>query len=131
MERSEEPMSNPRPACPVSRLSRPAAGTFLATVLLSALTAPVCASAQGTPWSVGTTPAMRAAAQSAQPATQPLRIEPNLRGMSALAGGEGFTLALSTNGRVWTWGSNEHQQLGARPDQAAQAPAAVTGLSGV
>ncbi len=54
-----------------------------------------------------------------------------LGGVSAIAAGSEFGLALLPNGTVLAWGANEEGQLGNGKTTRVTAPAAVKGLSGV
>lgn len=65
---------------------------------------------------------------------------PGLFGVTAIAAGSGFALALEGNGTVWAWGYNEEGELGlgfaSIPTSSTDcgcvaAPAAVPGLSGI
>ncbi len=61
----------------------------------------------------------------------------NLSGVTAVAGGGEHTLALKSDGTVWTWGSNEFGQLGGSAGSmcggvpCSLTPVQVSGLSGV
>jgi alpha-tubulin suppressor-like RCC1 family protein len=56
---------------------------------------------------------------------------PGLSYSSIIAGGSGHTIALNSNGTVWTWGSNEYGQLGDGTTTDRRVPAQVSGLRGV
>lgn len=51
--------------------------------------------------------------------------------VAAVAGGENFSLALLSNGKVMSWGGNELGQLGNGSTKASNLPVAVSGLSEV
>lgn len=51
--------------------------------------------------------------------------EPSIKDLKL---GECFSIALSTNGRVYTWGSNELGQLGNGDDQPVAEPTLVSSL---
>jgi len=52
----------------------------------------------------------------------------NLSGVAAIAGGDRFTVAMTTNGQVYAWGLNDSGQLGTNgPD--IPTPHLVTGIS--
>ncbi|HXP38590.1 MAG TPA: hypothetical protein VN817_12570, partial [Solirubrobacteraceae bacterium] len=54
-----------------------------------------------------------------------------LGGISAIAAGDEFSLALMTNGTVLAWGANEEGQLATGKTTRVTAPAAIKGLSNV
>lgn len=56
---------------------------------------------------------------------------PNLAGVTALAEGSGFSLALLSNGTVKAWGDNGNGQLGDGTKTNRTAPVAIAGLTGV
>jgi alpha-tubulin suppressor-like RCC1 family protein len=56
---------------------------------------------------------------------------PGLNGVAALAAGYWHTVALKSDGSVWTWGGNNRWQLGYSGITAQSTPTAVPGLSGV
>lgn len=49
----------------------------------------------------------------------------------AVAGGEDFSIALKSDGTVWTWGNNSDGQLGNGTTIGSNIPAQVAGLSGI
>ncbi|MEY2633045.1 MAG: hypothetical protein RIR00_1699, partial [Pseudomonadota bacterium] len=51
-----------------------------------------------------------------------------LSGVTALAAGERFSLALKADGSVWAWGDNSRSQLGAAQGGVAKQPVQVGGL---
>lgn len=64
-------------------------------------------------------------------ATAPVRV-PGIDGVTSVAAGALHTLALKGNGTVWSWGSNEHGQLGDATGAVDRLrPAPVAGLAGV
>jgi len=52
-------------------------------------------------------------------------------GVSAIAAGWGFSVALASNGTVRTWGTNWSGQLGDRTTTMRLTPVTVPGLTGV
>jgi len=56
---------------------------------------------------------------------------PGLAGVESVAAGTDFSVALTTDGRVWTWGANDLGQLGLGDTTARRAPVLVPGLAGV
>ncbi|KAF0218277.1 MAG: Ig domain-containing [Geobacteraceae bacterium] len=54
-----------------------------------------------------------------------------LTGVTAIAAGDYFTLALKSDGSVWAWGSNSSGQLGDGTTVNRAAPGMVSGLSSV
>ena len=56
---------------------------------------------------------------------------PGLTGVSAVAAGEDFTLALLSNGTVMAWGQNDSGQLGNGNANEQDTPVEVKGLTGV
>ena len=67
---------------------------------------------------------------------------PGLSGVVAVSAGQGFqdeccyrgqghSLALTQDGRVWAWGYNDHGQLGDGTTTTRFSPVLVSGLSGV
>ena len=54
-----------------------------------------------------------------------------LTGVTQVAVGEGHYLALTSDGRVWTWGDNATGQLGDGTTTARDIPAPIPGLSGI
>ncbi len=54
-----------------------------------------------------------------------------LEGVSAMAAGAEYALALQTNGTVWAWGQNAFGQLGNGTYDATNAPVPVPGLSNI
>jgi len=55
---------------------------------------------------------------------------PGLSGVTFIAAGSGFNVAVRNDGTVWTWGKNENGQLGAA-GPSTDRPAQVPGVSGV
>jgi alpha-tubulin suppressor-like RCC1 family protein len=53
------------------------------------------------------------------------------KGVSQVAAGRTFALALKSDGTVWAWGDNENGQLGDDTGFSSGVPVQVTGLSGV
>src|SRR5262249_7426564 len=66
--------------------------------------------------------------------TVPTRPSPTvvsgITGIQAIAAGDGHTLALTTDGHVWSWGRNGSGQLGDTTTQGHRLPAAAS-ISGV
>ncbi|MCM2357051.1 MAG: zinc-ribbon domain-containing protein [Geobacteraceae bacterium] len=63
--------------------------------------------------------------------TAPARV-PGIDGVTSVAAGALHTLALKSDGTVWSWGSNEHGQLGDATGVVERArPLPVPGLAGV
>ncbi len=56
---------------------------------------------------------------------------PDLSGVTMLAPGHEFGLALKNDGTVWSWGGNSNGQVGDQSETDRPAPTPVTGLSGV
>jgi alpha-tubulin suppressor-like RCC1 family protein len=56
---------------------------------------------------------------------------PGLTGVSAVAAGEQFSIALKSDGTVWAWGDNAHGQLGDGTTTERHVPVRVTGLTNV
>jgi alpha-tubulin suppressor-like RCC1 family protein len=56
---------------------------------------------------------------------------PGLTGVTQIAAGEAFSLALTSDGSVWAWGSNDQGQLGDNTTTNSDAPVPVAGLTGV
>lgn len=54
-----------------------------------------------------------------------------LSGVIAIAVGEQYSVALKTDGTVWTWGHNDYGQLGDGTNTDRNIPVQVNGLSGV
>lgn len=54
-----------------------------------------------------------------------------LANIVALAGGQNHSLALDTNGNIWTWGSDANGQLGLGGILGSSIPAEVTGLGSI
>jgi alpha-tubulin suppressor-like RCC1 family protein len=54
-----------------------------------------------------------------------------LTGVTAIAGGQNFSLALKSDGTAWAWGSNVYGQLGDNTTVDKHTPLAVSGLTGV
>jgi alpha-tubulin suppressor-like RCC1 family protein len=54
-----------------------------------------------------------------------------LAGVTAVAGGSNFSLALKSDGTVWAWGNNGWGQLGRGSYVSSTTPVQVSGLSGV
>jgi hypothetical protein len=53
-----------------------------------------------------------------------------LSGITAVAAGNGFSVALKSDGTIWAWGDNTYGQLGDGTTTARLTPVQVTGLSG-
>ncbi len=62
----------------------------------------------------------------------PVLVE-DLSGVAAISGGGFYSLALKTDGTVWTWGANSHGELGNGSTIGSKAyfPVQVNGLNGV
>jgi len=56
---------------------------------------------------------------------------PGLNGVTAIAAGDYFTLALKSDGTVWAWGSNAQGRLGDGTTYLQREPVKVQGLSGI
>ena len=54
-----------------------------------------------------------------------------LTGITAIAGGVFYTIAIKEDGTVWTWGDNSFGQLGNGTDIEGRTPLQVLGLGGV
>jgi alpha-tubulin suppressor-like RCC1 family protein len=54
-----------------------------------------------------------------------------LTGVTAIAAGFKYSMALKSDGTVWTWGDNEYGQLGDGTKTARNIPVKVSGLTGV
>ena len=54
-----------------------------------------------------------------------------LTGVTAVAAGTGYSLALKSDGSVWAWGNNEYGQLGDGTTTGRLTPVAVSGLTGI
>ena len=70
--------------------------------------------------------------EDGQPAYSPVRV-PGLAKIARVSAGPGHVLALSEDGRVYSWGSNTHGALGRAPRQELpmDLPGEVPGLAGV
>ena len=62
--------------------------------------------------------------------SNPVRVSA-LTGVTTVAAGYDHTVALKSDGTVWTWGDNDHGQLGNGTTTKKTTPAQVTGLTGV
>ena len=60
----------------------------------------------------------------------PLEVS-GLTGVIAIAGGDAHTIALKSDGSVWTWGDNQFGQLGFESPSQSTTPLQVSGLTGV
>jgi alpha-tubulin suppressor-like RCC1 family protein len=56
---------------------------------------------------------------------------PGLTGVRSIAGGDYFSLAVTSDGTAWSWGYNAYGQLGDGTTTNRPAPVKVSGLSGV
>ncbi|MGI9006903.1 MAG: RCC1 domain-containing protein [Streptosporangiaceae bacterium] len=56
---------------------------------------------------------------------------PILPGITQVAAGSGFSLALASDGTVWAWGFNSEGQLGDNSTTTSYEPVQVAGLTGV
>ena len=56
---------------------------------------------------------------------------PGLTGVTRVAAGAGFSLALRSDGTVWAWGRNQHGELGDGTTVDHDRPERVPGLSGI
>jgi alpha-tubulin suppressor-like RCC1 family protein len=54
-----------------------------------------------------------------------------LTGMTAIAGGQHYSLALKSDGTVWAWGGNDDGELGNGSTTGSNTPVQVTGLTGM
>jgi alpha-tubulin suppressor-like RCC1 family protein len=54
-----------------------------------------------------------------------------LSGVTAIAGGDGYSLARTSDGKVWAWGANDNGQLGRGTTGDDPRPAVVGALSDV
>lgn len=64
------------------------------------------------------------------PSPTPIMVS-GLTGIIAIAGGAGHSLALRSDGTIWTWGANQHGQLGTGTATNSLTPIQVPGISGV
>jgi len=55
----------------------------------------------------------------------------NLTGVTAIAAGQTHSMALKSDGTVWTWGDNTYGELGNSSNDQSITPVQVTGLTGV
>lgn len=51
-----------------------------------------------------------------------------LSGVSSIAAGDGFSIAVGQNGEVWTWGRNHHGQLGLGDRTSRSSPTLISGI---
>ena len=56
---------------------------------------------------------------------------PSLTGVTQIAAGDAFSLALTSDGSVWAWGYNGQGQLGNSSTTGSAVPVRVAGLTGV
>ncbi len=56
---------------------------------------------------------------------------PGIQGVTRVAAGRGYTLALKSDGTVWAWGDNRRGQLGDGTNTDRNSPTPVPGLSGI
>ncbi|MDE5831045.1 MAG: hypothetical protein K2H53_05430 [Clostridia bacterium] len=62
----------------------------------------------------------------------PIKVEfPNGIKIKQIGAGENHSLALDTDGNVWSWGRNNYYQLGNETDEYITKPARISGLSGI
>jgi alpha-tubulin suppressor-like RCC1 family protein len=64
------------------------------------------------------------------PRTSPGQV-PGLSGISAISAGSRFSLALASNGTVWSWGYNFNSELGEGTNITRLSPVQVSGLTNV
>jgi len=87
----------------------------------------------GTVWAWGSNSQGRLGTGSLSPSssTTPLQVI-NLTGITAIAGGDGHSLALRSDGTVWGWGNNFDSRLGAvTPLPYSPIPVQTSGLTGI
>lgn len=68
---------------------------------------------------------------SPSPSPLPSPVGGGLPTVTAVANGASHTLALTSDGSVWSWGANDHGQLGDGSTTMRATPLQVAGLSGV
>jgi len=85
----------------------------------------------GTVWAWGyNRDGMLGCGTTANPLTSPTQVL-GLSGVTAIASGQQYSMALRSDGSVWTWGHNESGQLGDGTTTNHYAPASVPGLTEV
>ncbi|MHB8840376.1 MAG: RCC1 domain-containing protein, partial [Candidatus Aquicultor sp.] len=64
------------------------------------------------------------------PIRTPVRVI-SITGVTAIAAGYCYSLALTSDGKVWAWGQNNYGQLGNSTTTNSSIPVQVSGLTGV
>src|SRR5439155_1532361 len=106
------------------------AGCTFAVVLLI-LTGAAPSRAQGNAWAWGSNGDGQLGNGTDTDSSVPVQVFSGLSGVVGVAGGGSTSLALKTDGTVWTWGYNSDGELGNGTTTNSSVPVRVTGLSGV
>ncbi|WP_244237373.1 RCC1 domain-containing protein [Corallococcus llansteffanensis] len=86
----------------------------------------------GTVWNWGWLFSVQKVELSSYASIQPTPVPvPGLTGVVSLAAGTGHSLALRSDGTLWTWGSNSHGQLGTGNRHGLANPTKISGPSGL
>ena len=107
-----------------------AAGEGFDLALLSNGTVMAWGSNQSGALGIGTTTGPEECVSTIPCSRTPVQVR-GLSGVTAIATGEGFSLALLSNGMVMAWGKNTSGQLGDGTTTASDVPVPASGLSGV